>query len=105
MFYAQNAGILGRPSGNFVMTVMIDFLSDVNEYSVTKIVVSYPMAGNPNFGKFTEFSVQQCFFNEEVLITGSWKFGITDPQSPQYNNLADWYFSGNVLEVRVSIES
>jgi len=44
--------------------------------------------------------VPQCEFPAEVLVTGSWRFGISNPASPEFTNLADWYYDGNILEVR-----
>ncbi|MFE5323582.1 hypothetical protein ACFQ88_33355 [Paenibacillus sp. NPDC056579] len=37
---------------------------------------------------------------EDVEI-GIMKPGITDPDSPEFNNLADWYASGDVMEIRI----
>ncbi|MDX6381580.1 MAG: hypothetical protein QOI57_2604, partial [Rubrobacteraceae bacterium] len=32
---------------------------------------------------------------------GVLKSGVTDPESTEFNNLADWYSKGNVLEIRI----
>ncbi|MFF2527307.1 hypothetical protein ACFVS2_00190 [Brevibacillus sp. NPDC058079] len=37
----------------------------------------------------------------EELEVGIMKPGISDPQDPAYNSLADWYAKGNVLEIRI----
>lgn len=37
----------------------------------------------------------------EEIEVGVMREGITDPSSPQFNNLADWYAKGNVLEIRI----
>jgi len=37
---------------------------------------------------------------EEADI-GAWRMGITDPDSPAYDSLADWYARGDILEVRI----
>ncbi len=37
---------------------------------------------------------------EEVKV-GRMRRGITDPASPEFNNLSDWYAEGDVLEIRI----
>ena len=37
---------------------------------------------------------------EEADI-GAWRMGISDPDSPAYDSLADWYAAGDILEVRI----
>jgi hypothetical protein len=37
----------------------------------------------------------------EEIEVGVLREGITDPSSPEFNNLADWYAEGNVLEIRI----
>ena len=37
----------------------------------------------------------------EEIEVGKMRRGITDPASPEFNNLADWYAEGDVLEIRI----
>lgn len=37
----------------------------------------------------------------ESIEVGKMRKGITDPSSPEFNNLSDWYVEGDVLEVRI----
>ncbi|OXM86277.1 hypothetical protein [Paenibacillus rigui] len=37
----------------------------------------------------------------EEYEVGAMKQGITDPESPAFNSLADWYASGKVMEIRI----
>ena len=37
----------------------------------------------------------------EEIDVGQMRRGISDPSSPEFDNLADWYADGNVLEIRI----
>lgn len=37
----------------------------------------------------------------EQIEVGEMRQGITDPSSEEFNNLADWYAEGNVMEIRI----
>lgn len=37
----------------------------------------------------------------EEIEVGKMREGITDPASPDFNNLSDWYVKGDVLEIRI----
>jgi hypothetical protein len=37
----------------------------------------------------------------EEIDVGLMRKGISDPSSPEFNNLADWYVEGSVLEIRI----
>jgi len=56
-----------------------------------KLCLSYPL--------FLPASQQQIPFEE--LEIGQFKVGNTDPNSPEYNSLADFYSGKNLLEIRI----
>ena len=75
------------------------------------MVPKVPNGGDPKAGKFVPWkqalsksltlpqSGREIPFEE--FDVGAMKPGITDPTDPGFNNLADWYAKGDVLEVRI----
>lgn len=75
------------------------------------MIPQVPDGGNASAGKFVLWKLalsrpltlpqSKRKIPFEAFDVGKMKPGITDPKSPKYNSLADWYARGDVLEVRI----
>ena len=76
---------------NMILTVPNGGNVDTGKFLLWKLALSRPLT-LPQSGRKIPF---------EEFDVGKMKPGITDPSSPKYDSLADWYAKGDVLEVRI----
>lgn len=105
------ASITGNQKGTFMINSAFDYHSwlyvsqkkmlsgDVRQLSQEKNGLFFPWKVALSRGLYLPKSKVHIPFEE--FEVGKMTFGVTDPEKPSFNNLADWYVRGNVLELRM----
>lgn len=103
--------IAGTKNGAFMVNSAFDYHTwlyvsqkkmlpgDVRQLSQEKAGIFLPWKVALSRGLYLPQSKVHIPFEE--FEVGKMTFGVTDPDSPSFNNLSDWYVKGNILELRI----